>query len=104
MRWSDCNLGVVAPVTGSPRGAVKAGLVFLFMAFLAAQAATGFMRDLFAGGVYPKAMRAFDWILNTFFTGPLGQAGGAFALLLLGAVFAALVLRREARLKDGEYK
>ena len=84
--------------------AAKAGLVFLFMAFLAAQAATGFMRDLFAGGVYPKAMRAFDWILSTFFTGPLGQAGGAFAILLLGAVFAALVLRREAGRKDGEYK
>lgn len=86
------------------RAAVKAGLVFLFMAFLAAQAATGFMRDMFAGGVYPRAMRAFDWILSTFFTDPFGRAGGALALLLLGAVLAALVLRREARLKDGEYK
>lgn len=86
------------------RAAVKAGLVFLFMAFLAAQAATGFMRDVFAGGVYPRAMRAFDLILSAFFTDPLGRAGGAFALLLLGAVFAALVLRREAMHKDGEYR
>ena len=86
------------------RAAAKAGFVFLFMVFLAAQAATGFMRDLFVSGVYPRALQAFDWILSTFFTDPLGRAGGAFALLLLGAVFAALVWRREAGRKDGEYK
>ena len=76
---------------------LKAGFVFLFMTFLAAQAATGFMRDVFAGGAYPRAMRAFDWILATFFTGPLGHAGGAIVLACLGIVFALMVLRRETK-------
>ncbi len=79
------------------RASLKAAFVFLFMAFLAAQAGTGFMRDVFAGGVYPRAMRAFDWILATFFTGRLGQAGGAAVLLCLGGVFALLILRQGAR-------
>lgn len=83
--------------------AAKAAFVLLFMAFLSAQAATGFMHHVFAGGVYPRAMRAFDWILETFFTGPMGRTGGAFALLLLGAVFAAVIVRREAGLKNGEH-
>ena len=78
------------------RAVLQAGFVFLFMTFLAAQAATGFMRDLFSGPVYPRAMRAFDWILATFFTGPLGKAGGAIVLLGLGVGFAALILRRGA--------
>lgn len=79
------------------RASIKAGLVFLFMSLLAAQAATGFMRDLFAGGVYPRAMRAFDWILETFVTGPLGNIGGAVVLLFLGVIFAALIWRRAMR-------
>lgn len=74
----------------------KSGFVFLFMAFLAGQAATGFMRDLFAGGVYPRAMRAFDWILGAFFVGPFGQVGGAAVLLFLGFVFAGLIMNRSA--------
>jgi hypothetical protein len=78
------------------RVGLKAAFVFCFMAFLSAEAATGFMRTLFAGGVYPRAMRAFDWMLKTFFTDPLGQTGGAIALLGLGLLFAILVWRREA--------
>jgi hypothetical protein len=72
----------------------KAGFVFLFMAFLAAQAWTGFMHDMFAGAVYPRAMRAFDWIIETFFVGPLGRTGGAVLLLGLGIMLAALTIRR----------
>lgn len=79
------------------RASIKTGLVFLFMSFLAAQAATGFMRNLLAGGVYPRAMRAFDWILETFVTGPLGNIGGAVVLLFLGVIFAALIWRRAMR-------
>ena len=78
------------------RAVLQAGFVFLFMTFLAAQAATGFMRNFFSGPVYPRAMRAFDWIVATFFTGPLGQAGGATVLLGIGAGFAVLILRRGA--------
>jgi hypothetical protein len=71
-----------------------AGFVFLFMAFLALQAATGFMRDLFVGGVYPRAMRALDWVLETLFIQPLGHGGGAILLLILGLLFAWLVWRQ----------
>jgi hypothetical protein len=81
-RW---GLGVMA------RRIFTAGFVFLFMVFLALQAATGFMRDLFAGGVYPRAMRALDTVLETLFTQPLGQAGGAILLFILGLLFAWLV-------------
>ncbi|AKQ41906.2 hypothetical protein CP97_07490 [Aurantiacibacter atlanticus] len=49
--------------------------VFAFMAFLAAQAATGFMRQLFADAVYPRALRAIDVFLVTLFTGPFGERG-----------------------------
>ena len=73
---------------------VAAVSAFLFMAFLSAQAATRFVRELSAGGVYPRAMVAFDWIIGTLFTGPLGTVGGAVTLLGLGAVFAALIVRR----------
>lgn len=75
------------------RAVIKVVLVFLFMAFLAAQAATGFMHILFAGSGYPRAMRAVDWMLETFVTGPLGNVGGALVLLTLGLGFAALVWR-----------
>ncbi len=79
------------------RPLAKAGFVFLFMAFLAAEAGTGFMRDLFRGGVYPRAMLAFDWILETLFVGPLGSTGGAALLLGLGVIFAGLILRQGRR-------
>lgn len=54
---------------------LKAVGVFAFMAFLAAQAATGFMRQLFADAVYPRALRAIDVFLVTLFTGPFGKRG-----------------------------
>ena len=76
---------------------VRAAGVFAFMAFLSAQAATGFMRELFAGSVYPRAMRALDVFIETVFTGPFGEVGGALALLFLGALFAGLVLRRQIK-------
>lgn len=79
------------------KAGTKALFVFLSMAFLAAQAGTGFMRELFAGDVYPRALRAFDWILQIVFTGPLGRTGGVVALLALGSIFAALIIRREMK-------
>ena len=78
------------------RAVAKAAFVFIFFAFLAAQAGTGFMRLLFSGAIYPRAMRAFDAILETVFIGPLGQAGAAVALLTIGLLFSLLVWRREA--------
>jgi hypothetical protein len=78
------------------RASAKAAFVFLFIAFLAAQAGTGFMRSLFSGAIYPRAMRAFDAILETVFIGPLGQTGGAVALLTIGLLLSILVCRREA--------
>lgn len=75
----------------------SAAFVFLFMAFLAAQAATGFMRTVFAGGVYPRALRAIDAILETCFVGPLGPEEAALTLLALGAAFAARI-----RWRDGQ--
>lgn len=80
-----------------PRAAFKAAFVVLFMAFMALHAATGFMRDLFAGGNYPRAMRAFGWILDTLFVGPLGKVGGTTMLVALGLLFAMLAYRRTAR-------
>jgi hypothetical protein len=70
-----------------------AGFVFVFMTILAAQAGTGFIRDLFNGGVYPRALRAFDWILDKVLVGPLGPTNSAIALLCFGVAFAALILR-----------
>ena len=78
------------------RAGAKAAFVFLFMVFLAAQAGTGFMRSLFSDGAYPRAMRAFDVILETVFIGPLGRPGGVVAVLTLGLLFSVLAWRREA--------
>jgi hypothetical protein len=77
------------------RGIVKALFVFLWMGFMAAQAATGFMHQLFEGGFYPRAMRPIAWIVDTLFTGPFGHTGGAIALLVLGLLFAVLIVRQE---------
>jgi hypothetical protein len=76
------------------RAFIQAGLVFLFMAFLATQAATGFMRELFSGGVYPRAMQALDWVLETLLIGSLGPFGGAFVLLVFGLLMALLVWKK----------
>jgi hypothetical protein len=78
-----------------------AAFVFSFMVFLAAQAATGFMHGVFAGQVYPRAMRPLDCLIETFFTGPLGHKGGALAILVLGGVLAGLAFRRAMR--DGDF-
>lgn len=72
----------------------KATVAFAFMLLLAAQTATGFMHVIFAGVAYPRAMRALDALLATFVTGPLGRTGGTATLLILGVIFAALILRR----------
>ena len=72
----------------------KAAFVFAFFAFLAAQAASGFMHTLFADGVYPRAMRAFDAMLDAALIGPFGPAA---ILIGLGTVFGAIIVFREQR-------
>ena len=75
----------------------KAAFVFAFFAFLAAQAASGFMHTLFADGVYPRAMRAFDAMLDAALIGPFGPIGAAAILIGLGTVFGAIIVFREQR-------
>lgn len=55
------------------------------------------MRTLFADGVYPRAMRAFDAILDAALTEPFGRAGAAIILLGLGSAFGGLILMRDWR-------
>ena len=73
----------------------EAAFVFAFFAFLAAQAASGFMHTLFADGVYPRAMRAFDAVLDAALIGPFGPFGAAAILLGLGMVFGLTIVLRE---------
>ena len=73
-------------------------VVLTFMSFLAAQVATGFMRKLFEGLVYPRAMRGLDAILDAVIVAPFGRTGGAMLLLALGLIFAVAIMRRSRAL------
>jgi hypothetical protein len=80
---------------------MKAALVFLCFLFLAVQASTGFMRLIFDGDYYPRAMRPLDWMLQAGFIGPFGKVGGSIILVGLGLVLAAIVLRHERLNRNG---
>ena len=73
----------------------RAALVVGFMGFCIAQALTGFVYTLV--GREPWAVRAVDDLLHTVFLNPLGQVGGALALMAVTAVLAVLAYRRGVR-------
>lgn len=79
---------------------IRAILVFVFFAFFALHAATGFLND---GDPYPsRARRALTGIIETFFTQPFGTTGGTLLLLALAVFCGWLAYRPGLRGAEGQ--